>query len=183
MAAVAVQAVASGRPSKRKSRRALAQSFLSNISLDGNITNEGTGSLSEPNTPLRQRQRILEDDELEVATSTSDTSRPLQELSINTSSKPKYMHSISESAASFEKDKLRTLNSLGSKDMRTLKTPDTGPCRRSHSMTDSTLTECSSSSSFSGFLHYGKGASRHKITCMSGSSFRLRRKLTDKRYS
>lgn len=182
MAAVAVQAAANGRPSKRKSRRALAQSFLSNISLDGNICSEATGSSSEPNTPLRQRQTVFEVEEtVEMATSTS-MSRPLQELNLNTSTKPKFMHSISESAASFEKDKQRTFSTLGTKDIKTLKTPDNPALhRRSHSMTESTMTDTSSTSSFSGFLHYGKGTSRHKITCMSGSSFRLRRKLTDKR--
>ncbi|KXJ29414.1 CDK5 and ABL1 enzyme substrate 2 [Exaiptasia diaphana] len=176
MAAVAVQAAASGRPSKRKSRRALAQSFLSNISLDGNITSETTGSCSEPNTPIRERQRSVN-----VEESGDNVTRPLQDYNVGSSAKPKFMHSISESAASFEKDKLRTFSTLGAREMKTLKAHDSLH-RRSHSLTESTLTDCSSSSSsFSGFLHYGKGATRHKISCMTGSSFKNRRRLTDKR--
>lgn len=176
MAAVAVQAAASGRPSKRKSRRALAQSFLSNISLDGNITSESTGSCSEPNTPLRERQRSVN-----VEESGENVTRPLQESNVGSSSKPKYMHSISESAANFEKDKLRTLSTLGGRDMKTLKTYDSLH-RRSHSLTEQSLTDCSSSTSSFSAIHYsGKGTPRHKITCMSGSSFKTRRRLTDKR--
>ncbi|XP_031574444.1 CDK5 and ABL1 enzyme substrate 1-like [Actinia tenebrosa] len=181
MAAVAV-AAAAGQTSRRKSRRALAQSFLSRISLDGNIVQERNEPTSGPGTPLMERElpkNVAEQKTL--VTAVQSVAKTIPNTKAIPHTKPKYMHSFSENAASFERDKPRITRSKDSESMicnKTL-TPETVGFRRSCSATESLMTE--SSSSFSGSVHFNRGTIRHKITCMSGSSFKLRRKLHDKR--
>lgn len=182
MAAVAVAATAGGQTSKRKSRRALAQSFLSRISLDGNIVRETTEPTSGPETHLLERnltENVAEENTVSTVRSGHDDGGNPTKIISNT--KPKYMHSVSENAASFDRDKTRIIRSKDSNSMichKTL-TPETVGFRRSYSVTESLMTE--SSSNCSGSVHFNKGPTRHRITCMSGSSFKLRRKLHDKR--
>jgi hypothetical protein len=176
MAALAVAAAANAQPSKRKSRRALAQSFLSRISLDGNVVREKDELNSGPEAPKVERH-VSDIEEVSVSAESGRDGSTIK----TTNTKPKYMHSISETAASFEKDKTRTLHSRESKSIicnKILSTPEHVMFRRSYSLTESLMTESSSSS---GSVHFTKGPTRHKITCMSGSSFKLRRKLHDKR--
>lgn len=177
-------AAGGGQTSKRKSRRALAQSFLSRISLDGNIVRETTEPTSGPGTPLSERELTENVAEENVVQSVHDDGNPAKTIS---HTKPKYMHSVSENAVSFERDKggmIRSKDSNSDICHKTLLTPETfRSCpRRSYSVTESLITE--SSSSYSGSVHFtafNKGPTRHRITCMSGSSFKLRRKLHDKR--
>ncbi|XP_001629426.3 CDK5 and ABL1 enzyme substrate 1 [Nematostella vectensis] len=161
-AASAVASTRDGRPQNRKSRRAMAQSFLSGISLDGRI-------MREPRTRERNDEKVLEPTPT-VVTENFGTPSPVT----RDCRKPKYLHSISESAASGAKSSHHRDRSI-TRDKGLSVDVHRTAVRRSFSVSESMGSSATSDS-----LSF-RNTSRHRITCMSGSSYRLRRKVNDKR--
>ena len=157
-------AVTAGRPSKRRSRRiASACAFLSNISLDGNIVRNHpvNGFQTEKNMVKRSHENV-----------TGNVDSLSQRV----------LHSISEPGTSEGDEANISARNVNIKVMLRQRS-DTDAfserkqqersvvIRRSVSMSEST-----DSSSTSGSIR-----SKHRISCLTGSSFHHKRRATDKR--
>ena len=153
-------AVTAGRPNRRRSRRiASACAFLSNISLDGNIAKEAVERKTEKSATKRSHENVLRN---------SDFLSPRRTL----------LHSISEPSTSEceEGSTKRVINrqrSVTEAICEGKRQEGAVVVRRSVSMSEST----DSASSTSGSVH----RSKHRISCLMGSSFHHKRRANDKR--
>lgn len=155
-------AVTAGRPTKRRSRRvASACAFLSNISLDGNITKEVVERKTEKGSPKESNENVLRN---------TDLSFPRRTL----------LHSISEPSTSegeyFEgstKKVIHRQRSVTEAAFERKFQESATIVRRSVSMSEST-----DSSTTSGSTVYRM---KHRISCLAGSSFHHKRRANDKR--
>lgn len=159
-------AVTAGRPSKRRSRRiASACAFLSNISLDGNIVQKHpvNGFQTEKNMVKRSHENV---------TGNVDSLSQRRTL----------LHSISEpgtsegdvaniSARNVHVKVMHRQRSVTDAFSERKQQERAVVIRRSVSMSEST-----DSSSTSGSIR-----SKHRISCLTGSSFHHKRRATDKR--
>ena len=154
-------AVTAGRPSRRRSRRiASACAFLSNISLDGNIAKDTVNGLkTEKNATKRSHETVARNPDL-------------------LSPRRAVLQSISEPASTSEDVRAKNLKVIQRQRSVTEAISERRQqekavvIRRSVSMSEST-----DSSSTSGSIH----RSKHRISCLMGSSFHHKKRATDKR--
>lgn len=159
-------AVTSGRRSRRKSRRtASACAFLSNISLDGNVVQDALNAFET------ERGHIHETESFE-----------------SHSHRGRLLHSISEpSNSSTSEDIIKELTI-------TPKNINEKILHRQRSVTDIVSERCPqeksvviqrsvslSESNASSSLNESIRRSKSKISCLTGNSFHLKRRATDKR--
>lgn len=153
-------AVTAGRTNRRRSRRiASACAFLSNISLDGNIVKEAVERKTEKSTTKRSHENVVRN---------SDLLSPRRTL----------LHSISEPSTSKceEGNTKRVINrhrSITDAICEGKRQDSAVVVRRSVSVSEST----DSTSTSSGSVH----RSKHRISCLMGSSFHHKRRANDKR--
>ena len=155
-------AAAAGRTSRRRTKRAAAAySFLSNISLDGNITKDATNVSSES---------IVQANKYENISPLEDVPRSLVVRG------RKLMHSISESAAVVEPGHRRAPFIRG----RSVTNSCEGNASESLNMRRTmSLAEPSDGLSSARVAH--KLSSKQRITCLSGASLYSKRRVNDKR--
>ena len=153
-------AVTAGRTNRRKSRRiASACAFLSNISLDGNIAKEAVERKTEKNASKRSHENVARN---------TDVLSPRRTL----------LHSVSEpSTSNYEEGNTRRVINRQRSVTDAIfegKRQDV-VVRRSVSMSESQSTDSTSTSSGS------VQRSKHRISCLMGSSFHHKRRANDKR--
>lgn len=155
-------AVTAGRPNRRRSRRiATACAFLSNISLDGNIAKEAAERKTEKSATKGSHESVFKNTDF-------SSPRPRRTL----------LHSISEPSTSkceqgSSKRVANRQRSVTEAISEGKKQESVVVVRRSVSMSEST----DSTSSTSGSVH----RSKHRISCLMGSSFHHKRRANDKR--
>ena len=157
-------AAAAGRTSRRRTKRAAAAySFLSNISLDGNITKDATNVSSESIVQANKYENISPLEDVPQQGSLVVRGRKL-------------MHSISESAAVVEPGHRRAPFIRG----RSVTNSCEGNASESLNMRRTmSLVEPSDGLSSARVAH--KLSSKQRITCLSGASFYSKRRVNDKR--
>ena len=160
-------AVTAGRPSRRKSRRvASACAFLSNISLDGNIGEDAVKVFkTEKNVVNRSHETVA---------GNIDMLSPKQRT---------VLHSISEPGTSEGNEtNVSGKNVHGKVIHRHRSVTDVVSERKQQERSavirrSVSMSESNDSSSTSGSVH----RSKHRVSCLTGSSFHHKRRATDKR--
>ena len=161
-------AVTAGRPSKGRSKRvATACAFLSNISLDGNITKEAAERKKEKASPKESNEHDR-----------GDTGLPLE---ATRRTRNKLLHSVSEPSTSggesFEDSSKRSIHRQRSvtEAIHERKCQESSVMvRRSVSMSESSYDPSTTSVSFQ--------RTKNRISCLAGSSFHHKRRANDKRW-
>ena len=154
-------AVTAGRTNRRKSRRiASACAFLSNISLDGNIVKEAVERKTEKNATKRSHENVARN---------TDVLSPRRTL----------LHSVSEpSTSNCEEGSTRRVlhrqRSVTDAIFEGKRQDSAVVVRRSVSMSESQSTDSTSTSG-------SACRSKHRISCLMGSSFHHKRRANDKR--
>lgn len=155
-------AVTAGRTNRRKSRRiASACAFLSNISLDGNIVKEAVERKTEQSATKRSHENVARNTDLLL---------PRRTLlhSISEPSTSKYEEGSTKRGINRQRSVTETICEGKRQDSAMV-------VRRSVSVSESQSTDSTSTSSAS--VH----RSKHRISCLMGSSFHHKRRANDKR--
>ena len=158
-------AVTAGRMNRRRSRRLTsACAFLSNISLDGNIVKEAVERKTEKSAPQRSHENVARNTDL------------------LTSPRRTLLHSISEPSTSNceEGSTKRVINrqrSVTDAICEGKRQDSAVVVRRSVSMSESQSSDSTSSTSIGSSVY----RSKHRISCLMGSSFHHKRRANDKR--
>ena len=159
-------AVTAGRPSRRRSRRiASACAFLSNISLDGNITKDAVNRLKTEKTSTKRSPES-------VAQIPDLLSSRRAELELHSISEPSTSEGVRERSNTKNVEGIHRQRSVTDAISERRQQERAVVIRRSASMSEST-----DSSSTSGSIQ----RSKHRISCLTGSSFHHKRRATDKR--
>lgn len=157
-------AVTAGRPSRRRSRRiASACAFLSNISLDGNITKDAVNRLKTEKTFTKRSPESI----AQIPDLLSSRRAELHSIS-----EPSTSEGVRESSNTKNVEGLHRQRSVTDAISERRQQERAVVIRRSASMSEST-----DSSSTSGSIQ----RSKHRISCLRGSSFHHKRRATDKR--
>ena len=162
-------AAAAGRRSKRKSKRmTLACSFLSNISLDGNISEDASNAFK---TERSAKKRTLD----------AET----ESLDLHFSQKRTLLKSISEPSTSDDIDEVNIIpidiNAKVSHQRRSVSDIVSERKQQERSVVIPMSVSLSGESNDSSSVSESIRRSKSRISCFTGNSFRHKRRATDKR--